>query len=172
MKNILILLISLTILNTYSQETISFSMLQDAKLLITGDDKGNPPGTTDLIFNMNWEGKQFEYYYFSIQTQFEYANLQSKFYRYSVHGIWTLNRLFIPKLEASIGLGFGVIHRDIDIDGMGTYSATGELAYPITKKIMVLAKYEIVRRSDLIALYNSKPFVPNLAIGVKLKPFK
>ena len=37
-----------------AQDKISFSVLQDAKLLVVGDNNGNPAGTTDLIFKFNF----------------------------------------------------------------------------------------------------------------------
>lgn len=154
-----------------SQDKITLSVFQDAKLLVSGDNHGNSAGTKDLIFNMDWEGYQFEYYFFTVRTQFETANLSSaSFSRYSVHVGWTFNKLIIPKLEAGIFAGVGIIHRGepLKVDGAGTYSLTGELSYPISNFISVSAKYEIVRRSDLVWLYNTdQPFKPNFSIGVK-----
>ncbi|WP_341217072.1 hypothetical protein [uncultured Wocania sp.] len=166
-RNILIILsmFFMTFLAT-AQDQISFSILQDAKLLVSGDKLGNEPLTTDLIFNMNWEGKQYDYYYFSIQTQYEHANLNGGYFRrYSVHGIWTLNSLLLPKLEIGFGAGIGMIHRNSE--GMGSYSGTIDLSYPITKKLYATVKNEWVRRSDL----NTPQLRYNLAIGLKYKAF-
>ena len=153
----------------FSQQKLSLSVYQDTKLLITGDNKGNDPLTPDLIFNMDWEGKQQTWYYFSIKTQYEFANLVGgKFYRYTVNGICNFNKLIVPKMEFGIGLGFGALHRP-NTDGLGTYSLTTELNYPLTKNIKASVKYEIVRRSDLVELYHEpQPFKPNLAIGFRI----
>jgi hypothetical protein len=89
--------------------------------------------------------------------------------------MWALNRLLIPKLEASIGLGLGIIHRgkELQIGGLGSYSTTGELCYPILKDISLVAKYEIVYRSDLVELYNERQKLkPNFAIGIKIKKIR
>lgn len=166
MKKLIILVTTLITINLQAQDQISFSVLQDAKLLVNGDNRGNSPGATDLIFNMNWEGKQFDYYYFSIQTQYEHANLRGGYFRrYSVHGIWTLNSLLLPKLEIGFGAGLGMIHRNSQ--GMGSYSGTIDLSYPITKKLYASLKNEWVRRSDL----NTPQLRYNLAIGLKYKAF-
>jgi hypothetical protein len=164
-KNILaIIAMFLMVFTSTAQDQISFSVLQDAKFLISGDDIGNKAGTVDLIFNMNWEGKQFEYYYFSIQTQYETANLNGgSFKRYSAHGVWTLNALLLPELEIGFGAGIGMIHRETA--STYSYSGTIDLSYPITKKIFFTLKNEWVRRSDL----NTPELRYNLAAGLKYK---
>ena len=167
MKNIITIIVMFLITwYATAQEQISFSVLQDAKLLVSGDKRGNSAGTTDLIFNMNWEGKQFEYYYFSIQTQYEHANLNGGYFkRYSAHGVWTFNSLVLPKLEIGFGAGLGMIHRH----GSGTpsYSGTIDISYPITKKLYATIKNEWVHRSDL----NTPQLRYNLAVGLKYKAF-
>lgn len=165
----LIILILFPLLLT-AQSSLEISVTQDARLLFLGDNKGNEAGTLNTVINLNMQGKQYEYYYFSISPQFEFANLKDKFYRYSVNGIWTFNRLIIPKLEAGIGIGAGIIHRDnIELAGQLSYSFTGELSYPITKKIKATTKYELVKRSDLKVLYGDKELKPNFYIGFKFK---
>ncbi|WP_242205368.1 hypothetical protein [Aestuariivivens insulae] len=172
MKKYILTILLVTGLTCLAQSHISFSVFHDAKLLITGDDKGNDALTTDLIFNMDWEGKPFETYYFSIKTQFEYANLKGgKLYRYSVNGMWNFNRLIIPKLVAGIGLGVGVIHRSgyVNTDGLLSYSLTNELSYPIFKSVAISCKYEVVKRTDLKEIYGEKlPYRPNFSIGIKI----
>jgi hypothetical protein len=152
-----------------AQDHVSVSVFQDAKLLIIGDDKGNNAGTANLLISFNLEGKQFEYYYFSMQPFYEYADLNGGyFHRYGVNAAWTLNKLVVPKLEASIGVGIGAIHRTGL--GLASYQFIGQLNYPITPWLFASARYEIVRRSDLVYLWDTKqPFKPNFSIGATFK---
>ncbi len=161
MKNLLILL-SLISINLHSQESISFSLLQDVKLGLGMDSEhGNTGFTPDVIINMNWEGKQFEYYYFSIQSFYEHAELSSGYFkRYGVNGIWNLNRLIVDKLEIGIGVGLGMINRP-NAAGLGSYSGAIDISYPIYKNLSVIVKNEYVRRPLLDA------FRYNLSAGLK-----
>jgi len=166
MKKLLIL-ISLIFFDLHAQNGISFSVLHDGKLGLGLDEKHKNDGPTlDLIVNMNWEGKQFQQYYFAIQTQFETANLyDGHFKRYSVHGIWNFNRLVVDRLNVGIGVGIGAIHRD-NSDGLGNYSFTLEASYPIFKNFSAIIKNEWVRRPDLA----TPKLGYNLGFGFTFKP--
>lgn len=165
-KYIIILLMFLMAYLAKAQEGISFSVLQDVKLGLGMDKKhGNDSPTMDIIVNMNFEGKQFEWYYFSMQTQFEKANLSSgDYYRYSVHSIWTLNKLIIPKLRIGLGCGLGVIHRPLS-GGLLSYSGTMDISYTIFKNTGLTIKNELVRRPDL----PNKKIGYNLSFGLTFK---
>lgn len=160
-KYLIITSIFLT-LSATSQDKISFSVLQDVKLGLGMDkEHGNFGYTPDIIINANLEGKQFEWYYFSMQVQYEHAELSSGYFkRYSVHGMWNFNQLIIPKLEIGVGVGLGIINRKT-AEGLGSYSGTIDVSYPITKKLSVIIKNEYVRRP----LINS--FRYNLSGGLK-----
>lgn len=155
----LIFFISITL---NSQNAISFSLLQDVKLGLGMDaEHGNNGFTQDLIFNMNWEGKQFEYYYFSVQTQYEHAELSSGYFkRYSAHGIWNFNKLIVDKLEIGLGVGLGMVHRN-NTGGLGSYSFTADISYPIVKNLSAIFKNEYVYRPLL------KGMKYNLSLGIK-----
>ena len=169
MRNYLI--IALMCLITYlatAQEGISFAVLQDVKLGLGLDkEHGNTEPTLDIIINMNWEGKQYEYYYFAVQTQFEKANLcDGDYLRYSVHGIWSFNTLIVPKLSLGFGVGLGIIHRPLS-GGLVSYSGSLDISYPIFKKVSVIAKNEWVRRPDLI----TPKLGYNLSLGINYKNY-
>lgn len=147
-----------------AQDGISASVLHDTKLLFMGDDKGNPAGTTDVILNVNLEGKQFAWYYFGLQAQYEHANLKGGYLRrYSVHGMWYFNRLVVPNLTIGVGVGPAVLHRP----GMGkySYSFTSDVSYKLTKNLDFIIKNEWVRRTDLEV--NATRY--NLSAGLKYK---
>ncbi|WP_428743201.1 hypothetical protein [Tenacibaculum sp.] len=151
MKKYLILILMFTITYTcHSQDGLSFTVLQDIKLGLGMDkDHGNDRPTPDFIIAMNFEGKQFEWYYFSMQSYFEHASLSSGYFRrYGVNATWTLNQLVINKLKISVGGGIGVIHRK-DSGGMLTYGVLSEISYPVTKHFSMVLRNEINTSPDL-----------------------
>ena len=170
MKYLLLLILAMQL--TYAQDKISISILQDSKLLISGDTHGNSPSTFDLILSADLEGQQLNWYYFSMRAQYEQADLYSgMFYRYSVQSIWTFNKLFIPNLELGTGIGLSMIHRGgtIKTPGLGSYSFIGELSYPISKKLRMLVRNEFIHRADLVYWYNeTNPLKYNLSAGLEL----
>lgn len=165
MKLIILLLITLSL-----NAQVNLGVYHDVKLGLKGDG-ANPAGTTDIIFEMEWRGKQFKTHYFALKTQYEYADLTGgKFQRYSVNVGWAFNKLIVDKLEAGIFAGIGMIHRgkEMRLGGLPSYSITGEISYPIAKRLRVGGKYEIVYRSDLKALWDEdKLYKPNFSIGIK-----
>lgn len=158
----------LTSIIANSQEQLTFGIYQDVKLGLGMDkEHGNDKPTFDMIFNVNMEGNQFEYYYFSVQAQYEHADLYGgKFDRYGVNLMWNFNKLIIDDLTASFGFGGHVISRPW-IDGMLSYSILNELSYEINDFLDVSLKNEFVKRSDL--LNNKLGF--NMYFGFKIKPF-
>lgn len=157
------------------QAQVSLGVYQDARLLVLGDNKGNAPGTIDLIATLDMRGNQFAVYYFNIKALYEYANLAGgKFHRYSVHTGWVFNKWF-ENIEAGIFTGVGIIHRDkeLRVGGVLTYSLMGEINYKITDKLTASAHYELLYRNDLVGLYNEpNPIKPNFSIGLKYQILK
>lgn len=165
MKKLLIL-ISLISFNLHAQDGLSFSVVHDIKLGL-GMDKVHNDGkaTTDFIIAMNFEGKQFEYYYFNMQTYFEHASLKSGYFRrYGVNALWNFNTLILPKLKLGFGGGMGVIHRQ-NTGGLLSYSGIIEVSYPISKHLFIMQRNEFVRRPDLETPRTGY----NLSIGINYK---
>lgn len=149
-----------------AQNGLSFSALHDVKLGL-GLDKQHNDGkpTADIILLMNFEGKQFEYYYFNMQTYFEHASLKSGYFRrYGVNALWNFNTLILPKLKLGFGGGMGVIHRQ-NTGGLLSYSGIIEVSYPISKHLFIMQRNEFVRRPDL----ETPKTGYNLSIGINYK---
>ena len=149
-----------------AQDGLSISVLHDVKLGLGLDkEHGNDKPTLDYIIVFNMDGKQFEWYYFSVQTYYEHAELSSGYFkRYGFNTTWTLNELIVPKLKLGFGMGLGAIHRHLS-GGMLTYSGVLEVSYPILKNIDLISRNEWVRRPDLI----TPKLAYNLSIGIKYK---
>lgn len=148
-----------------AQDRISITALHDVKLGLGLDTKhNNGKSVLNGIIAVNLEGKQFEYYYFSLQPFYEYANLQdSNFHRYGINTQWHFNRLIIDNLTVSPAIGFAFISREGF--GYGSYQFLVDLSYPILKDLEVVSRSEFVRRSDLL----TPKTVYNLSIGLKYK---
>lgn len=162
----LMLLFAIACNKLYSQDGISASILQDAKLGL-GMDKlhKNDTPTLDLIINVNLDGKQFEWYYFSIQMLYERANLYDGYFsRYGVNTLWNFNQLIVRKLKIGAGIGLHMIERH-NTGGLGSYSATIDVSYPITKNLSIISKNEWLRRPDLI----TPKLCYNLSFGLNYK---
>lgn len=162
---IIFMLLSSVIL---AQDGISFFATHDIKLGL-GMDKThkNDEPTLDLIIGFNLEGKQFEYYYFAVQTEYERANLYDGYFsRYSINLMWNFNKLVVPKLTVGLGAGIGIIGRH-ESGSTGTYLIVVDVSYPITKNLATIIKNEYIRRSDLL----TPRLGYNLSIGLNWKPF-
>lgn len=160
------LLIMIASFNTMAQNGISASILQDTKLGFGLDKKHlNDKPTLDLIANVNFEGKQKEYYYFAMQLQYERAELHSGYFsRYGVNALWNFNKLVVDNLTIGLGGGLHMIERH-NTGGLGSYSGLVEVSYPIAKKLRVIAKNELLRRPDL----EVPKLGYNLSLGVNYK---
>lgn len=148
MKKLFLLLFTFLTLSLYSQEHIRVGLFQDGKLLVSDDVHNNSAPTIDLTLSFDLQGKQFEWYYFSVRPQIEYANLWSgELYRYSVIPMWNVNKLNINKLEIGVGVGYGIIHKNGGASS--SYSFVGELTYPFADDWRFGIRNEWVRRSEL-----------------------
>lgn len=143
----------------YAQNNISIGVYQDARLALLGDDKGNDAFTLDVKIDVSLQGYQFEWYYFEIRPQFEYANLQGgKYISWLVSGGWVFNQLFIKNVEAGIYPTIGIIQRK---QSFGTYGVSGDISYKIGR-FKISALYQWIKRGDI-----SEGLKPNFYVGVK-----
>src|SRR5690606_12257742 len=126
-----------------AQEKVSIAVLQDVRLAVAGDDKGNAAFTTNILARIKMQGKQAEYGYLIIYPEFEYANLKQVYLRYSANVGYTLNQLFIKNLEASLIGGIGFINRCGE--GSSSFSATGVLGYRFYKHLKIITDLLIVQ---------------------------
>ena len=161
---IILLLGGMCLMN--AQERISLTALHDLKLGFGLDDEhNNGKSVLDVIIAVDLEGKQFEWYYFSMQPFYEYANLQeTNYHRYGVNAKWNFNKLIVDKLVVSPGFGIGMINRKGN-EGNGSYQFLVDLSYPIIKDLHFIVRNEYVRRSDLL----TPKLGYNVSVGVKFK---
>lgn len=174
MKNILISLVVLFTLTTTAQNAITANVTQDAKLAFFGDDKGNEAFTPDVAISSEWQGKQFNSYYFLIRPEFEIAELQGGTYRrYSANLGWTFNQ-WVEGVNFTASIGYGILEYN---GGYSSFGSNLQTSIELTKDIEFVLDLETVERKDLLQ-YSSTNEVLGTAFrvsgkfGLKIKIFR
>ena len=161
MKKLIILLLLCS--ETYGQ--ISIQIVQDAKLAIKGDDRGNDPFTTNIMVNLEMKGQHG----IVVIPTFEYADLVGgKYYRYGVNVGIALS-WFTPYI------GVGAISRKHTTESRETtfwpsFAIGLDISIPITNRISVTALNQLTDRKDLKVLWNHKKYFDYaFYVGVEYK---
>lgn len=174
-KILIILILLLTQLSSVSQETISLSVYQDAKLMTLGDQSANKPGTMNLLMNMKIQTKQKNYGYLIVVPEYEQADLQDTYKRLSLGVGYTFNRLYSPNfnllrnLELTTTFFYGVINRFENTDG--SWSCSGEVSYKINDWLKIGAVHQLTERTDLLFRYQDKKIRYSFFLGLEFRPF-
>lgn len=149
MKSLLRTLLLTLAFNSYSQERISVSVLQDAKLAILGDDIGNDPFTADFIVRLDMEGIG-RFKYISLRTEWEYADLAGGYYNRG--GIMVGLNYIVKDFVLSAHIGPNIIKRRYmkTEGGVLAWSFNGELAYNITDRFSLIASNQLLNRADVV----------------------
>ena len=154
------------LVTTHAQNNISIGLYQDIKLATVGDDKGNNPFTLDAKLDIGLHGFQLKNYYFSIHTQFEYADLKGgDFGSVMVIPNWTMNNLVLDDLEISGGVLIGLIHRWGQ--AYATYGLNSDISYMIAPNIKLSLLGQLIKRSDLLDRWGTKGLSPSVYFGIK-----
>ena len=141
------LLIYILLFTTFcqSQDNVSLSVFQDVKFALQGDEaRGYKAGTLNILARLKMQGNQDEFGYFVVVPEFEYADLQGTYRRYSVNIGYTLNA--IKNIEVTPMINYGWIDR-----GVSTYSGGGsiETMYKLSDNIKIGVLNQLVHRTDL-----------------------
>lgn len=151
----------------FSQEKINVSVYQDARLLLLGDDKGNSALTPNVLFRLEMQGKQMKGYYFVMFPEFEYAEIDGVYRRYSVNIGWTFNDLFFSDFEVGATLGYGFINRWSG----AFFSSGGSLSVSYGKRLKAGVLLQVTERKDLDFAYGNNAYRFSGFIGVKYDLF-
>lgn len=140
----------------YSQEKMSLGVFQDARLMFLGDERGNSPGTMDLLLRLRLEGKQKKIGYFVFYLSYEHANLASTLIRYSSSVGFTFNNLsksnkFINRFDFTPTIGYGNLNRNRNnsIDKYYNWSFCEETSFKVNKFMKISFLTQLMQRSDL-----------------------
>jgi len=174
-KNLIILILLLTQVTSNSQETISLSVFQDARLMTLGDKQNNKPGTMNLLMNVKIQTKQKSYGYMIIVPEYEQADLQDTYKRLSLGVGYTFNRLYSPNMyflrdfEVTTTISYGVINRFSNTEG--SWSCNGEVSYKLNEWLKVGAVHQLTERTDLLFRYQDRKIRYSFFFGLEFNPF-
>lgn len=169
MKKIIIIITLLLSVKNYSQGIIKLTILQDAKLGLIGDNKGNNAFTTDLLVKFKLTGKQFEYGYLTISPYLEYAEINGIYKRYAVDVGFTFNKLIIKNLEITPSINYGI--QDRYKKSWLVFGSDIEANYKLTDNIGLTALAQFVERKDLLWMYGDKKIRFSGFIGITMNIF-
>ena len=154
------------------QNKIGISVYQDARLLIVGDAKrGYGAGTLDVLTQIKLQGSQLKNGYFFIAPQFEFANIEGNYHRYSIAIGHTFNNLLPKDLELSAALDGG----SIDRFGKNFFSLGGftTLSYKLNDTFKLSILGQVVERKDLTFFYTNKTEIRFSGfVGIEVNIFK
>ncbi len=167
MKTIIkILIITTLLLNCtflLSQENISVNTYIDPKLMILGDDKGNPPSTLNLLIKAELQGNETNVGYLIVVPSYEYANLQGgKYQRWSAGVGFTFQN---KRFELTPLVNYGIIQR-YNASFM-SFEGVLDLSYKLSNRFKISALNSLTQRKDIDYNYGSNNWVWNFNLGVK-----
>ena len=162
MKSLLKTLLLILALNTYAQERVSVSVLQDARLAVLGDDIGNDAFTPDFIVRLDMEGIG-RFKYVSLRTEWEYANLVGGYYNRG--SIFVGYNWLINKLVLSTHIGPGIIKRRYmkASGGVLAFTFNTDASYPLNNYISITIANQWTNRADVV----NEPIRYSLFGGIK-----
>lgn len=157
-------------IGTAAQDAIKISVVQDGRLLLLGDDKGNDPFTPNLLTRIHLEGYQRGPGYLTVPISYEYADLSGgAYHRYSAGLGYTINRYEIlgRKVEVYGSVEYGHIIRWGGTSQ--TFVLSLDLSTPLFDKVDLLISNGWTDRSDLSIRWGSGGFRHSLQAGLKCK---
>ena len=166
MKKLLLLLTLVLVINTNAQDNVSLSIYQDARLLLVGDDIGNDAGTINILTRLKMQGNQNKYGYLIVYPEYEYAEIENTYKRYSVGIGYAFNQLILDNFEYTPSINWGWIDRG-GINGF-SFSVSNEIAYKLNDTFKLSLMAQITERKDLKILYNDNAFRFSGFMGIEI----
>ena len=164
--NTTLIAIIFTIAICNAQSGVSFSLHQDVKFALIGDDaRGYKAGTIDLLARFKMNGNQMKYGYVVVFTEFEYAEILGTYKRYSVNVGYVLNKLIVDDFEVNASLGWGWIDRYGKT--MFSFGGSSEISYKLTDNLKVSLLGQLTERKDLMWLWGKNEIKPSLFFGME-----
>lgn len=163
------LLLAIVLLSTTinAQERVSISFYQDAKFLTQGDkERGYEAGTLNIVLRLNMQGNQEKYGYMIASPEFEYADIDGVYKRYSVNFGYVFNELVIPRVEIGATVGYGFIQRWYI--SPTSFSASGLLNYKVTDSLKISMMAQFTERKDLKLAYGKNEIRFSGFIGLEI----
>ena len=135
-----------------AQKRVSLSIHQDVRLGLVGDDIGNDAGTINILARFKMQGHQQKQGYMVVFPEFELAEIDGNYKRYSANVGYTFNNLILEGFETSAYIGWGFIDRYSK--NFFSFGGSGEIAYKLNDTIKVSIIGQFTERKDLKWMYN------------------
>lgn len=133
---------------SYSQGQVEVSVLQDGKLFLTGDERGNDALTLNLIIGLHLQGNQQRFGFLEIRPEYEFADLEGgQYQRYSANVGYIFNKLLVNNFEIGASVGHGAIIRSSR--AFLSWSFAGVLNYKLNDKFKFTTQVQFTERTDL-----------------------
>jgi len=161
--------------SNYSQEKISMSIYQDARLVVLGNKKEHNIRTLNVLIHFKIQAKQNALGYFVFIPEYEKANLPDMYQRLSLSVGYTFNGLYTPllnlpkNLEFTVAIGYGVTNRFSN--NSFNYSISGEASYKINEWLKVGFVHQLTERTDLLYKYRKNALKYSFFFGIEFSPF-
>lgn len=151
-----------------AQGGLSLLAAQDIKLATIGDkERGYDPFTTNILLRFKMNGNQNKHGFLVVFPEFEYADIDGDYYRYSANVGYTfnelevnwfkggmvywLNRNIVNKMELTPTLGWGWIDRYGK--SLFSFGASLEITYNLSDRINIGYIAQLTERKDLLWLW-------------------
>ncbi|TXD49378.1 hypothetical protein [Polaribacter sp. IC073] len=155
---------------TCAQNSINFSLHQDFKLLVFGDQLGNRAGTLDLIARVKYEAKDRPLGFVIYGLEYEKALLADPYTRLGSFAGFTFMDIFNDyNFHATSSLGAGFINRKEHT--LFSWSASIQLDYFITSSLKISVLNQLTERTDLKVLYGDLKYRYSLFVGLEIRLF-
>ena len=165
MKKLIILLLLITA-TTQAQRKVSLSLHQDLKLATIGDkERGYDAFTTNILARFKMQGNQQKHGYMIVFPEFELADIEGTYKRYSANVGYTFNNLIVDRVEATSAIGWGFIDRYDK--AFFSFSAMGELAYGLNDKFKISLIAQFTERKDLKYMWNDNAIRFSGFVGIE-----
>lgn len=190
MRGLLLFLCLFSFLSSKGQESyMNLSVLQDSRLLLFGDDRGNSAFTPDILVRLDIDAIKVRESDFVFSVGAEYANLNSAYFlRFSLGIGFVTEFSFLKKFKFGAFINHGIIVRekgrfliksqpknlqnpqqrvDEESSFMG-FSMDFETTYPITEKIRLSLLLQALDRKDLSSRFKTTDNIKgSVFLGVK-----
>ncbi|WP_299116890.1 hypothetical protein [uncultured Winogradskyella sp.] len=166
MKKLMIIIAFFTLNISNSQDKVSLEVFQDAKLMFIGDGERYEKGTINIIGRLKMEGLQSKYGFLTVFPEYEYAEIQGIYKRYSAGIGYNFNRLIINNWSVEAFITYGWIDRDNASSfsysfGLGSY-------YKLNKSFSIALLGQMTERKDLKVLWNDNALRFSGFFGLKI----
>jgi len=166
-KEIVLVILIITLSSiALAQSNVSLSIHQDVRLGLIGDDVGNDAGTINILARLKMQSNQQAFGYLVVFPEFEYAEIEGSYKRYSANVGYTFNELVVNNFEASLFGGWGFIDRYGK--SFFSFGGSGEIAYVINNTIKASVVGQLTERKDLKYMYSKNEIRFSGFIGLEI----